>query len=381
MPNNKQNLLIYSSSDAASGTDIFYATGFAAPDPFIFLRLRGSNIIIVSELELGRAKKEAKVDKVLCRESIVLKLKKSCHPDKKIETVDIIFNILNREKIKEVVVPDNFPVGLADKIRERGIIVFPKKNPFFESRAIKSYDEVKKIQNTQKALELAMDSAINILRKAKIEGNKIYYNKKPLTSEYIRQLINCELIRNNCIVNSPIVACGNQGCFPHSVGKGFIFPHKPIIIDLFARSCDSGYWADMTRTVVKGKPSLRLKKMYDAVLEAQKKAFEIIRNNADGKEIHIQVKNVFEKLGYKTRYKKGEMEGFFHGTGHGVGLDIHEFPFISPNGNILKQGNVVTVEPGLYYLGIGGVRIEDMVVVENDGCYNLTKYPKFLELQ
>ena len=156
--------------------------------------------------------------------------------------------------------------------------------------------------------------------------------------------------------------------------------HQPIVIDIFPRSGRTRYFADITRTVVKGQASLRVRQMHEAVLQAQARAVALIRGGADGAAIHQEVTAVFEHLGFPTGETNGRMHGFFHGTGHGLGLEIHEPPRIGKRGALLERGNVVTVEPGLYYPGEGGVRIEDVVVVTDTGCRNLTRYQKLLEL-
>jgi Xaa-Pro aminopeptidase len=156
--------------------------------------------------------------------------------------------------------------------------------------------------------------------------------------------------------------------------------HQPIVIDIFPRSSRTRYFADITRSVVRGKASTRVKAMYQAVLQAQEQALALIRDGADGAAIHHEVAKVFEHLGFATGETNGRMQGFFHGTGHGLGLEIHEPPRIGQRGAVLRSGNVVTVEPGLYYPGEGGVRIEDLVVVTDTGCRILTKFPKLLEL-
>jgi len=151
-------------------------------------------------------------------------------------------------------------------------------------------------------------------------------------------------------------------------------------MDIFPRDSKSRYFADFTRTVVRGKASKKLRAMYKAVDEGQKIGFKMIRAGVDGGKVHAAIHSRFKELGFHTGIKNGRMQGFFHGTGHGLGLDIHEAPRVSPGRNILKTGHVVTVEPGLYYEGIGGVRLEDVVVVTKTGCRNLTKFPKYLEV-
>jgi Xaa-Pro aminopeptidase len=176
------------------------------------------------------------------------------------------------------------------------------------------------------------------------------------------------------------VAGGEQACDPHNEGNGPLPAHRSIIFDVFPRSASSRYFADMSRTVVRGTPGAELKKLYQTVQDAQEEAITKIKDGADGMKIHRGICDRFEKAGYKTGLINGRMQGYFHGTGHGVGLDIHEAPRISRTGSLLQEGHVVTVEPGLYYPGLGAVRIEDMVLVTADGCRNLTNFPKQFEL-
>ena len=187
-------------------------------------------------------------------------------------------------------------------------------------------------------------------------------------------------MENNCIAAHSIVACGINGVDPHHQGSGPLYANQSIIMDIFPRDSESRYFADITRTVVRGKASPKLKKMFEAVLEGQKIAFRSIREGADGSKIHEAIQKRFEELGFTTGVKNGRVQGFFHGTGHGLGLDIHEPPRISRGKDILKAGQVVTVEPGLYYEDAGGIRIEDDVLVTRTGCLNLVKLPKILEI-
>ena len=189
-----------------------------------------------------------------------------------------------------------------------------------------------------------------------------------------------KMMEKGCTAEHTIVACGVDACDPHQVGTGPLRANEPIIFDIFPRSSDTRYFADMSRTVVKGTATDELKRLYDTVLEGQVLGISRVRSGANGKDIHEEIVALFEKRGYQTGRVNGRMQGFFHGTGHGVGLDIHEPPSISRRDCVLQTGEVVTVEPGLYYPDIGAVRIEDMVLVEENGCRNLTTYPKFLEI-
>ena len=189
-------------------------------------------------------------------------------------------------------------------------------------------------------------------------------------------------MRHGCAADAgTIVAGGVQATDPHEEGHGPLRSGEAIILDIFPVDKASRYYADMTRTVIKGEPNEELQKMYDAVLESQEAALGMIRAGVNGKDIHQKVSDVLHERGYKTLVHDQEegtplRTGFFHGTGHGVGLEIHEAPRISLSDDELRLGDVVTVEPGLYDPQVGGVRIEDLVVVTEDGCRNLTDFPK-----
>jgi Xaa-Pro aminopeptidase len=211
-----------------------------------------------------------------------------------------------------------------------------------------------------------------------VNSGVLHLDGEPLTSERVRSLIARTLMERACTARHTIVACGDQACDPHNHGSGPLRADLPVVIDIFPRSDETGYYSDMTRTVVRGEASGDLVDIYDAVLEAQLQALDRIRAGVDGRDVHQGVSSLFESRGFLTGLQDGRMQGFFHGTGHGVGLDIHEPPRVGKASDILEPGHVVSVEPGLYYTGRGAVRIEDLVVVTEAGCDNLTDYPKSL---
>src|SRR5688500_13461820 len=183
-----------------------------------------------------------------------------------------------------------------------------------------------------------------------------------------------------CVPSHTICAPGDQAVDPHEEGHGPIRAHQPVVMDIFPRSERTGYYGDLTRTVVRGRASEALKAVYALVHEGVRLGHRRVRPGASGLEIHREIQALFESRGFRTGIKDGRMQGFFHGTGHGLGLQIHEPPSLSPRPSTMQAGHVVTVEPGLYYLGIGGVRIEDCALVTPRGSRNLTRVPKRLEL-
>ena len=361
-----------------SDSNLYYATRFIAPDPFIFLEVEGKRMLVMSDLELDRARARATVDCVLSYSELERRAKAQgiVSPG----TVDVLHLVLQDYGVKQLLVPANFPFGHAVRLQALGYQMETRKEPFYERRAVKTDEEIRCIEEAQRATEAAVAAAHDALRKAEIHGDRLWLDGAPLTSERIKKLINVTLMERDCIAQHTIVAGGDQACDPHDEGSGPLPAHRSIIFDVFPRSAVTRYFADMSRTVVRGAASPELKRLYRTVQEAQEEAIAKVRAGADGTKIHQGICDRFDAAGYKTGLVDGRMQGYFHGTGHGVGLDIHEHPRISRNGSILQEGEVVTVEPGLYYPGLGAVRIEDMVLVTRDGCRNLTDYPKTFEL-
>ncbi|OGX06356.1 MAG: Xaa-Pro aminopeptidase [Omnitrophica bacterium RIFCSPLOWO2_12_FULL_50_11] len=376
MVRNEEATLIIAASERDS--NLYYATGFLAPDPFIFAEIRGRKIVLMSELELDRARREAEADEVIPTGKITAKLKRAGVTP--ITAAEMVHALFRERRVKCVLVPSDFPIEHADALRKKGYKIRFKPDPFYSERTIKNKKEVAAITQTLRHTERAVREAVHVLTKARIKGRYLMYKGKRLTAETLKQIINVSLMESGCIAAHTIVSSGRQCVDPHHQGSGPLPAHESIVMDVFPRATASRYFADMTRTVVRGKAGEKLKKMYRAVKEGQEIAFRQIRDGADGKKIHDAILHQFEKLGFPTGQIDGRMQGFFHGTGHGVGLDIHEPPRISSVCHILRAGQVVTVEPGLYYLDAGGVRLEDMVLVTKNGCKNLSRFPKVLEI-
>lgn len=368
--------LIIAASEADA--NLFYATRFLAPDPFVLLWHGGEKILLMSDLELDRARSQAAVDTVLPIREYETRAKR---PGLERPTlVDTLYELLTERKIRSVLVPGSFPIEHGDALRERGIQVQVKREPFFEERLVKSPAEVKAITDAMRRTEAAMDAAIVAIREADVREGVLWWHGAVLTSEAVKRLIARVLLESGLIAAHTIVACGQDACDPHNEGSGPLRAGEAVILDIFPRDATTQYFADITRTVVKGSVSEAVGRMYRAVAAGQDCAFGLIRDGADGETIHRNVQQTLEGHGFQTGELNGRMQGFFHGTGHGLGLDVHELPRVSKVKATLQTGNVVTVEPGLYYPGIGGVRIEDVVVVTETGCQNLTTYPKVLEV-
>jgi Xaa-Pro aminopeptidase len=366
-------------ADSERDANMLYATGLFVPDPFIYLNFGRRPLIVLSDLEIDRARKQAPHCRAVSLSQIQQKLRV-----RKIKSpgfAHVISEILHENKIRRAIVPDNFPLGIARDLKKLGIKLKPRAS-FFPKREIKSADEVRKISAALTMAEVGMAEGMQALRLSKVDKRRqLIYRGSPLTSERLRAVIDCAIMQACGLAANTIVAGGEQGCDPHERGHGRLRANEPVIIDIFPRSQKTGYFGDITRTVVRGRASEAVKKIYDTVFQGQKIALQKIRAGTSTSEIHQCIQQFFAQRGYQTGKRNGRMEGFFHGTGHGLGLEIHEAPRMgaTSTGN-LKAGQVVTVEPGLYYPGIGGVRLEDVALVTASGSKNLTRFEKVLEI-
>src|SRR5271154_364018 len=366
-------------ADSERDANMLYATGLFVPDPFIYLNFARRPLIVLSDLEIDRARKQAPHCRAVSLSAYQQKLRRD--GVKSPGYAHVVREIFRENKIRRVVVPDNFPLGLAKDLKKLGVKLKPRTS-FFPKREIKSADEVRKISAALTMAEVGMAEGMEVLRRSKIGRNRnLIYHGLPLTSEKLRAVIDCAILQACGLAANTIVAGGKQACDPHERGHGRLRANEPIIIDIFPRSQKTGYFGDITRTVVRGHASEAARKLYDTVLQGQKIAFERIRAKVKTADVHKAVQKFFVQQGYKTGKRNGHMEGFFHGTGHGLGLEIHEAPRIGATSTgKLKAGQVVTVEPGLYYPEIGGVRLEDVALVTTNGAKNLTRFEKVLEI-
>lgn len=302
---------------AASEADanLYYATKFIAPDPFIYLEIKGERILVMSDLEMDRAKSQSSVDQVLSYSKVEGRAKTQgiAEPG----TVEVVHILLREAGITQILVPANFPFAHAVKFQSLGYQLHPKRDPFYEQREVKTAEEVRFIEAAQRATEQAVAAAHDLLRQASINQDQLWFDGVPLTTERVKKLINVTLMESDCVAQHTIVAGGEQACDPHNEGSGPLPAHRSIIFDVFPRSAGNRYFADMSRTVVRGTPSPELKRLYQTVLDAQEEAITKIKDGADGKRIHQGICTRFEKAGYKTGLVNGRMQGYFHGTGHG----------------------------------------------------------------
>lgn len=353
-------LLIGTSSDCA---DLVYATRFQAPDPVVFHRRGGRGYLVLSPLEYGRAVRTVPEGiEVLTAEALGLRGTAAR------SVSGWAVAIARKTGARRVTVPVAFPLGAARALEKAGVKVVVAKQPIFPARAVKTADELRCIREAQQAAVIAMRAAVSMISHSTIESTgALRLEHRVLTSERVKRRIAEVLWEHGCVGRDTIVAGGEQGVDPHEQGSGPLRGHEAIVIDIFPQHTGHGYWGDLTRTVLHGKASSSLRQIYHAVNAAQALALSAVRPGVKGSVIHRKVNREFERRGFRRETIDGRPAGFIHGTGHGVGLEIHENPRISLSDECLKSGNVVTIEPGLYYPGKGGVRIEDTVVVTPGG--------------
>lgn len=360
----------YVAYDSSDDADMRYLSGFLASDPYIYVFSKdGASTLIVSSMEETRARYESACS-IVTRISAGLPELLKKYPDPELAAAHMIRNFAG----PRLLIPPSMPVGFARKLTEVAEVIIDS-GTIAGIRSIKTEDEIEKIRYVQKKNEIATRAAVDAIRKSEPDDRGILMlEDAPLTSERVRDIIHFALRPFNCEDIDTIVSCGEASSMPHARGTGPLYANQPIVMDVFPRSELTGYFADMTRTVSKGVPSDEIVRMYDAVQKAKELAVSMIRPGVTGASVYSAVVEFFRENGYET----AGSSGFTHSLGHGVGLEIHEAPSLSPSGGELKEGQVITLEPGLYYQGIGGVRLEDMGVVTSDGFDSFTCFEEKL---
>ncbi len=368
--------------------DTLWKTKFSAVDPVVAVVHDGKTVLFISDLEYGRAEKTSRADKII---RVVEFMEKNNLP-KTAKASEILSVYLKQQGITDVTFAPFFSlaVDLAKEFR----VTTPADGRLFSERAVKTPDEIAEIEKVRDVTESVMLKVFDAIAKMDIRDGKIFdtdgligVRGEYLMAEVARGFMNREFIDKECLCPDAIIASGDQAVDPHCIGIGPLLANVPIVFDIFPCSMRSHYWYDTTRTVVKGKLSSAALRLYECVKEAQALGLSRMRPGAVGCDIHNEIKTFFESHDYQTGMlpaiidgkEKMEMQGFTHGTGHGVGIDIHEHPRVNSIAkDVLEPGMMPTCEPGLYYYGIGGARIEDTVVIIKDGYRNLSLITKDL---
>lgn len=334
------------------------------PDPFIAFGRRGRKYAIVSALEFGRVRKNSDFDVVLPLERYQ-KRARELWPQRKPGAAEVIFLVAREYGLRRFTVPDDFPAGVYDKLYELGLDLEVADGALFPEREQKTQAEAAAIRAGNRLSAIGLAAAERILRASRIRGRALLHRGRAVTSETLKFAIEVAILEAGGISANTIVAGGDQACDPHERGSGPLRPHELIIVDIFPRVIATGYHGDMTRTFLRGRPSAAQRALVAAVRTAQAGAVRMIRAGVNGRTVHQHCVDTFKARGFETKHTARGSVGFFHGTGHGLGLAVHEPPRMNAIIDYaLKRDSVVTVEPGLYYPGLGGCRVEDVVQVK-----------------
>jgi len=374
-------VLIY--GDSFRSADMRHAVPLGVPDPFLYAEQNGSRHVFVSSMEATRVRELGLFDVHVPEELGYDELLASG-----IDLPELRARLALRAAaslgVKRATVPDNFPVWLADRLRADGVELDVDQEVFDDRRRVKTEAQLAGIRRAQRAANAAMDTCRDLLRRAEIGGDELLLDGEQLTVERVKAEMSVVFAAHDTTADEYIVAPGAQGAVGHDMGSGPIRPRTPLVVDIFPRDNASAVYTDMTRTFVVGDVPDDVREWHRLCKEALDAAIAEIRAGADCRAIYDRTCEIFEAAGEPTQRTKkpGETlaDGFFHGLGHGVGLEVHEEPGLGRSADKrLVAGDVVTVEPGLYRAGYGGVRLEDIVLVTDDGAEVLTDYPYDLE--
>ena len=377
-------LLFY--ADGYKFPDVYHLTRFLSPDPIVALEQGNEIVIVASSLEEGRVRKESRATEVINLDAFGLRelAAEGLQGDELM--AKIIGRFLESRGVRKVRVPAYFFIGLADRLRGAGFELEIARD-LRDRRRAKREDEIAALEQTQRATEDAWAKGVDALRRATVrKDGTLELDGETFTAERLRSIVETRLLELGCVSEDTITAPGPQAADPHMSGTGPLHAGEPIVMDIFPQHKATRYFADMTRTVSKGEPPAEIRKMYEITKRAQDAGIKALRPGVTGKEIHEMVEDIIWEAGYDTlrpgqqHGKPGGLpRGFIHGLGHGVGLEIHESPSIGRSGTLpLAPGDVVTIEPGIYLPELGGVRLEDMLVITEDGARDLTRAPRDL---
>ena len=361
-------------ADTEHSSDALYFGRVNVPDAFIALGHRGKKYAVVSALEFGRVKKTSDFDVVLPLEAYLQRARQKW-PTRRPGAAEVVALLAKDLKQTRFTVPDDFPAGLYAKLGQLGIKLAVAEGALFPERELKTDAEAAAIREGNGCSALGFAAVERILRASKIRGSRLVHGGKTVTSEMLKFAIEVACLEAGAVSTNTIVAGGDQACDPHERGSGPIHPNELLIVDIFPRVTETGYFGDMTRTFLRGRASDAQRAIVAAVRAAQQAALKTIRAGVNGREVHGKVVEIFAQRGFETKHTPKGSVGFFHGTGHGLGMAVHEPPRMNASFDYrLKNRSVVTVEPGLYYPGIGGCRIEDVVQVTATGVKMLSSY-------
>jgi len=349
-------------------------------DPFLYAERDGRRYAVLSQLDADGAKAAAPDVEIIVPEELGQDELLSSGITRHEAQLELALRAARKLGIERAVVPPDFPLDVADHLRGAGVDVAVDRREFVERRLVKTPAELAGIRRAQKAAEAGMHAAAEMLRAAEISDGVAMLDGEPLTSERLKEAIEAAFAANGAAVDEVLASHGPQTAVGHDMGSGPIKPREPIVIDLWPFDRATGCFSDMTRSFVVGEIPAELRDWHALCREALDRSVAATRPGVTGFELHKLVCDFFDEHGHPTQLTKkpGEVlrDGFFHGLGHGVGLQVHEEPALGRTGHDpLRAGEVLAIEPGLYRHGYGGCRLEDLVLVTEDGAEVLTDFP------
>ena len=366
-------------ADSVVSPEMRHEVPVLVPDPFLYVEKDGKRITASTAFEVDRIA-EVGIEAHPWEKFGYDEMLEQSVPREQIVWQHINLNACREFGVEDAIVPRTFPTYVADHLRANGITVTPDPKFFSDRRRVKNEAELAGIRRAQKAAEAGMAAAKEILARAEASNGAVTVDGEPLTSELLKAAIRRAFTEHGVSSDDFIVSHGAQTAIGHELGFGEIAANEPVVIDLWPKDPESACYADMTRTYVVGTPPDELVEYHRLVKEALDRSLEATKPGVPGIDVFNLVCELFEENGQKTALSKAPGEvlenGFFHGLGHGVGLEVHEAPNLGRGGTMeLIPGDVVTLEPGLYRQGFGGCRLEDLVLVTEDGAENLTDFP------
>ena len=369
-------------ADTLRSPEMRHEVPVVIPDPFLYLERDGERHVVITPFEVERVEGQDGIQPHPYEQFGYDDLAKQGIPMEEV-TLGTAVQAVKDLGVEKAVVPTTFPLLLADRLRSEGIEITPDRETFVQRRRVKSQAELEGIGRAQRGAEAGMDAARELFRRTEQQDGRLILDGEPLTCERVKNAIQRAFTDLNLLCEEFIVSHGAQTAIGHEMGFGEIKPSEPVVLDLWPRDRASSCYADMTRTFAVGEPSEELAAYHSLVLEALERAREAVKPGVAGRDVYVLVAELFHEAGYPTglHKKDGEVleDGFHHGLGRGVGLEVHEQPWLSRYPGRLVEGDVITLEPGLYRNGYGGCRLEDLVLVTKDGAEPLTTYPYDLQ--
>jgi Xaa-Pro aminopeptidase len=376
------DVLIY--GDTVRSAEMRHEVALLVPDPFLYAEIGGARHAVVSSLECPRLAELPGDLEVHSLEAFGVDELLGSGMTRSEVVLEVAVRACRALGVGEASVPGEFPLDVADRLRAEGVKLAVDAELFATRRRVKTTAQLAGIRRAQLAAEAGMRAAAALLRSAQPGDGSLFVDGRALSCELLKAAIGDAIAAAGATVGDAlIVSHGAQTAIGHDLGSGPISADEPVVIDLWPRDLESACYADMTRTFVVGEVPEEIRRFHALTLESLERSREAVRSGAAGAELYGVACAPYEQAGLPTQRTKTQGEvlerGFFHSLGHGVGLEVHEAPILGRSPDVLRAGDVVTLEPGCYEPGVGGCRLEDLVLVTDDGCETLTQFPYDLE--